>query len=241
MKEQLDLLWELQKIDLEIRSLKESQDGYPREIKRLDEKQKIEREKTQKEKEKVEELDKERRQKEGHLSLEQEKMKRTEGRMFEVKTNKEYQALLTEIENLKGASVREEEEVLQLLEEIDDLKKSLSKREKETAAALARIEGDKKALLEKMTHDGDVLKKQTKRREIVAKQLESNLYQLYSILSEKRQGLGVVRVRQETCQGCFVNVPPQMFIEVQKNNALVRCPNCNRILYWETDRGEATK
>jgi len=241
LKEQLDLLWELQKIDIEIRSLKESQDGYPKEIKRLDEKQEIEREKTHKEKEKVEELDKERRQKEGHLSLEQEKMKRTEGKMFEVKTNKEYQALLTEIENLKGASVREEEEILQLLEEIDDLKKSLSKREKETAAALARIEGDKKALLEKMTRDREVLKKQMKRREIVAKQLESNLYQLYNTLSEKRQGLGVVRVRQETCQGCFVNVPPQMFIEVQKNNALVRCPNCNRILYWEGDREEATK
>ena len=241
MKEQLDLLWELQKIDLEIRSLKESQDGYPKEIKRLDGKQEIEREKTHKEKEKVEELDKERRQKEGHLSLEQEKMKRTEGRMFEVKTNKEYQALLTEIENLKGTIVREEEEILQLLEEIDDLKKSLSKREKETAAALARIEGDKKALLEKMTRDREVLKKQMKRREIVAKQLESNLYQLYNTLSERRQGLGVVRVRQETCQGCFVNVPPQMFIEVQKNNALVRCPNCNRILYWEGERGEATK
>jgi hypothetical protein len=43
----------------------------------------------------------------------------------------------------------------------------------------------------------------------------------------------MVSARNETCQGCFVNVPPQMFIEVQKNNSLVRCPNCNRILYWD--------
>ena len=52
MKEQLDLLWELQKIDLELKSIKDSQEEYPREIKRLDEKQKIEKEKVQKEKRK---------------------------------------------------------------------------------------------------------------------------------------------------------------------------------------------
>ena len=233
MKEQLDLLWELQKIDLELRNLKEAQEGYPKEIKRLDEKQKLEREKIQKEKEKMEVLEKDRRHKEGQLSLEQEKVKKTEGRMFEVKTNKEYQALLTEIDTLKGASGREEEEILQLLEEIDELKKNLSKREKEIAATLAKIEGEKKALQEKMDRDQEALKKQMGRREAVAKQLQSNLYKLYNTLKEKRKGVGVVSVKQETCQGCFVNVPPQLFIEVQKNNAVVRCPNCNRILYWE--------
>lgn len=233
MKEQLDLLWELQKIDLELKNIKDSQEGYPKEIKRLDEKQKIEKEKIQKEKEKIELLEKDRRQKEGRLSLEQEKIKKTESRMFEVKTNKEYQALLTEIETLKGTISKEEEEVLQLLEEIDELKKTVSKREKEIGALLSKIEGEKKALQEKMAHDQEVLKKQIERRESVTKQLESNLHKLYNTLKEKRKGVGVVRVKQETCQGCFVNVPPQMFIEVQKNNALIRCPNCNRILYWE--------
>ncbi len=238
MKEQLDLLWELQKIDLQLKSLKESEEGYPKETKRLDEKQKVEKEKVQKERERVELLEKERRHKEGQLSLEQEKVKKTEGRMFEVKTNKEYQALLTEIDTLKGASSREEEEILQLLEEIDDLKKNLSKREKEIAATLAKIEGEKKALQEKMTCDQEALKKGGVRREAVTKRLESSLYNLYTPLRETRMGVGVVSVKQETCQGCFVNVPPQMFIEVQKNNALIRCPNCNRILYWEGN-GEA--
>ena len=78
-------------------------------------------------------MEKERRRKEGQLSLEQEKVKKTEGKMFDVKTNKEYQALLTEIDSLKGANSREEEEILQLLDEIDEVKKSLSKREKEIA------------------------------------------------------------------------------------------------------------
>ena len=233
MKEQLELLWELQKIDLTLKRIKEERDRFPKEMKKLDEKQNIEKEKVQKEKEKMESLEKERRQKEKNLNTEQEKIKRAEGRMFEVKTNKEYQALLTEIETIKEATSREEEEILQILEEIDELKKDLLKREKEVTTTLEKIEKEKKKIQEKMDQGDGLWKEQKERREILSKQLESGLFKLYNTLKEKRQGVGVVNVKDETCQGCFVNIPPQMFIEVQKYNTLIRCPNCNRILYWE--------
>lgn len=236
MKEQLELLWELQKIDLGLKSIKEERDRYPKEIKKLEEKQKIERERIQKEKEKVESLEKTRRQREGQLNVEQEKIKRAEGRMSEVKTNKEYQALLSEIDAVKEANGRMEEEILQVLDEIDELKKDLSKREKEVGVVLEKIEVERKKLQEKMTHDEKTWNEEMERREVLSKQIESKLFKLYNTLKEKRQGVGVVSAKNETCQGCFVNVPPQLFIEVQKNNALIRCPNCNRILYWEGDR-----
>jgi len=234
-KEQLELLWELQEIDLDLKHIKEERERYPKEIKKLDEKKNIEKEKMQKEKERIELLEKERRQKEGHLNLEQEKIKRAEGRMFEVKTNKEYQALLSEVDTIKEAISREEEEILKVLDEIDELKKSLSKREKEVAVVLEKVEAEKKIIQEKMVQDDEIWKKRMERKEVLTKQLESKLYKLYNTLKERRQGVGVVSVKHETCQGCFVNVPPQMFIEVQKNNALIRCPHCNRILYWEGD------
>jgi predicted nucleic acid-binding Zn-ribbon protein len=238
LKEQLELLWELQKIDLELKSIKEEKDRYPKEMKRLDEKQKIEKERIQKEREKIESLEKARRQKEGHLNLEQEKVKRAEGRMSEVKTNKEYQALLSEIDTIKEANNRMEEEVLQVMDEIDELKKDLSKREKEMGVTLDKIEGERKNLQEKMAHDEKAWNEQMERREVLSKQIESKLFKLYNTLKEKRQGVGVVGAKHETCQGCFVHVPPQMFIEVQKNNALIRCPNCNRILYWDRERNK---
>jgi uncharacterized protein len=238
LKEQLELLWELQKIDLELKSIKEEKDRYPKEIKKLDEKQKIEKERTQKEKEKIESLEKTRRQKEGHLNLEQEKIKRAEGRMSEVKTNKEYQALLSEIDAIKEANSRMEEEILQVMDEIDELKKDLSKREREMGGILEKIEGERIRLQEKMAHGEKAWNEQVERREILSKQIESKLVKLYNTLKEKRQGVGVVSVKSETCQGCFVNVPPQMFIEVQKNNVLIRCPHCNRILYWDGDRNK---
>jgi predicted nucleic acid-binding Zn-ribbon protein len=233
LKEQLELLWELQRIDLSLKNIKEARERYPKEIKKLEEKQNTEKERIQKEKEKIELLEKERKQREGRLNLEQDKIKRVEGKMFEVKTNKEYQALLNEIDTLKRACSREEEEILQVLDEIDELKKDLSKREKEMGITLGKIEVERKGLQKRMAEDDAIWKREMERREVVSKQLESQLSRLYSALKEKREGLGVVTVRNETCQGCFVNVPPQMFIEVQKNNALIRCPNCNRILYWE--------
>lgn len=236
MREQLKLLWELQKIDLELKGIKEEKDRYPKEIKKLDEKQKIEKERIQKEREKIESLEKTRRQKEGHLSTEQEKIKRAEGRMSEVKTNKEYQALLSEIDAIKEANSRIEEEILQVMDEIDELKKDLSKREKEVGSTLEKIEGERKKLQEKTAQGEKAWSERGERRELLSKQIESKLVKLYSTLKEKRQGVGVVSVKNETCQGCFLNVPPQMFIEVQKNNALVRCPHCNRILYWDGDR-----
>lgn len=233
MRDQLELLWELQKIDLDLKNIKEKRERYPRELNTLDEKMSIERERLQAEKGKVDLLEKERREKERQLSVSQEKIKKTEARMSEVKTNKEYQALLTEIETIKGASGREEEEILQVLEEIDELKKNLSKREKEVATVVEKIEAEKKMIQDRMAQDEVAWKEQVERREVLSKQIESKLNKLYDTLKDKRQGVGMVNVRQETCQGCFVHIPPQMFIEVQKNNEIIRCPNCNRILYFK--------
>jgi predicted nucleic acid-binding Zn-ribbon protein len=233
LKEQLDRLWELQKIDLELKDIQEKRNRYPKELKKLDEKKKIEQERILKEKEKVESLEKVRRQKEGELSLELEKIKRVEGRMSEVKTNKEYQALLTEIDTMKGANSKIEEEILQIMDEIDELRKDLSKREKEIKTDLDKIEAERTSLQEKMGQDEKTWNEQMKEREVVSKQIESKLLKLYQTLKEKRQEIGVVSAKNETCQGCFVNIPPQMYIEIQKNKTLIRCPNCNRILYWE--------
>jgi predicted nucleic acid-binding Zn-ribbon protein len=233
LRKQLELLWELQRIDLALRDMMEDRERYPKEMKRMDEKGKIEKDRVQKERDKIESLEKERRQKEHHLIAEQDKIKRTESRMFEVKTNKEYQAVLSEIEGIKEGNSREEEEILRLMDEIDETKKNLTRWEKEAAVTLDKIEAERKVIQGKITRDDAGCKKQMERREVLAKQIEARLFKLYDTLKEKRRGLGVVIVKNETCQGCFLNIPPQMYIEVQKNNTLIQCPNCNRILYWD--------
>jgi predicted nucleic acid-binding Zn-ribbon protein len=70
-------------------------------------------------------------------------------------------------------------------------------------------------------------------REEVLQELAPEHVERYNTLKKKRNGIAIVLVKNEGCQGCYVNIPPQMYNEVQKYKEIILCPNCNRILYWE--------
>lgn len=234
MEKQILLLRELQEAELKIRELKGDQERYPHKIKNLDERLASEKETALQEKERLQILERERRQKEGELNQEGERTKKTKGRLFEVKTNKEYQALLHEIELMEKSTDIKEDEVLAILEEIDQLRGSVSEREgalvtveKETRAEISQIE-------EKLAHLVEEIAIMEKRREDIIKTLEPELMKAYETLKGRR-GTALAAVKRGVCQGCYVNIPPQMFNEVRRNEMLIRCPNCSRFLFWEND------
>ena len=57
----------------------------------------------------------------------------------------------------------------------------------------------------------------------------------YNILLERRGGVAVVNVKNGVCLGCFMNIPPQLFIEVTKNEQFITCPSCNRIFCYSEE------
>jgi predicted nucleic acid-binding Zn-ribbon protein len=232
LNEQLRLLRELQDVDLELKAIEADKERYPIEIRNLDEKLASEKEMLKERREKNELLEKERRQKEGDLELEQERMKRAQSKLYEVKTNKEYQALLTEIETLKEISSQREIEILEIMDEIDDVKKEYAKMEKELLEMEKKIGAEKKNLEENLGKVDGLLASKKRKRTMVAKKLRPELMTFYQTLREKRR-TAVVPARFGACQGCNMKIPPQMFNEVQKNEAIIVCPSCNRILYWE--------
>ena len=232
MNEQLRLLRELQDVDIELKAIEGDKERYPIEIRNLDEKLASEKEMLRERREKNELLEKERRQKEGDLELEQERMKRAQSKLYEVKTNKEYQALLTEIETLKEISSQREIEILEIMDEIDDVKKEYAKMEKELLEMEKKIGAEKKNLEENLGKVDGLLASKKRKRTMVAKKLRPELMTFYQTLREKRR-TAVVPARFGACQGCNMKIPPQMFNEVQKSEAIIVCPSCNRILYWE--------
>ncbi len=188
--------------------------------------------KIDKEKEIIEELEKERHKKEKELEGEKDKIKKLEVKLYDVKTNKEYQALLKEIESAKEANDRTEEDVLVLMDKVEDLRKDYQSSEIE----LKKLEKEsevEKAAIEKETHSMDqVIAKLTTERDNLLSIVSENLRTIYNILREKRGGLAVTNVRNGVCLGCNMNIPPQLFIEVTKNKRLIQCPSCNRILFF---------
>lgn len=232
LNEQLRLLRELQDVDLELKAIEADKERYPMEIKNLDEKLASEKEMFKKREERIELLEKERRQKEGDLELEQERMRKAQSKLYDVKTNKEYQALLVEIETLKEINSQREIEILEIMDEIDELKREYGRMQKELQEMEERIGAEKKQLEESLGKvDGALASKKRKRR-MVTKKLSTELIALYQTLKEKRR-TAVVPARFGACQGCNMKIPPQMFNEVQKSEAIIVCPSCNRILYWE--------
>jgi len=238
VKKQLQLLWKLQTLELHIEEAQKDKATYPLELERLQGLLRAQEEKQAEEQRRIEELEKERVTMEGELELENERIKRSQLKLLEIKTNKEYQALLHEIEGGKERNGQREEEVIGMLEEIDRLKADYASTVERAQTERAEIEKEAAAIKEQMaTTEHDIAHGQQTREEVVA-ELDPELLKRYTTLKERRNGIAVVMVKNEGCQGCYVNIPPQLYNEVQKNKEIILCPNCNRILYWENTESD---
>jgi len=232
VEQELETLFEAQKLESMIMEGEQKLLQAPRRLKQMEDELGAVREKIEREKEIIEELEKERRKKEKELEVEKDKIKKLEVRLYDVKTNKEYQALLKEIESAKEANDRTEEDVLVLMDKVEDLKKDfegstvqLKKLEKESEIERVAIEKETRSM-------DEVIAKLTTERDNLLSVVSENLRTIYGILREKRGGVAVTNVKHGVCLGCNMNIPPQLFIEVTKNKQLIQCPSCNRILFF---------
>ncbi len=123
MEQELNTIYEAQKIDLKIIERERVLLSTPQKIKEMDDELNAARMKVEKEKEIIEELEKERKKKEKELELDKDKIRKLEAKLHEIKTNKEYQAFLKEIEAAKAANDRTEEDILVLMDKVEDIKK----------------------------------------------------------------------------------------------------------------------
>ena len=241
MREQLEKLIALQTIDLRVSEMEREKSQIPQSITSLEEALKKEEEKFLAEKAELEKLLKERRQKEKDLEEEVNRVKKAEGRVLEIKTNKEYQAVLKEIAGAKKLNRQREEEILEILEKFEEAQRRIARGEKE-------LEGKRKETLRQLTElkqkeasfeqkmAGEVRQRKEKEKEI-----SRELLGRYRMLADKRQGIAVARVSQGACQACHMNLRPQLYIELQRQETMIVCPNCSRIIFWENGSTKAEK
>lgn len=233
MKKELEILIKLQAVDLEIYRSERFHREYPEKVKKLGKIVEEENKKFNQVKERLEGLQRERRQKEKDLEVEVERIKKAEEKLSSSKTNKEYQAAMKEIEAAKKVNSEKEDEILLLMEEIDALQGELKKKGGELEVRLRECEKERKGLEEEIQKYGVVSQEKKVLREELVRGLELNLLRQYLMVKEKRNGIAVVPVKNGTCSGCSMNIPPQVFNEVLTNESIISCPSCNRILYVE--------
>lgn len=239
MRAQLERLVALQIVDLKIQEMERVKEEIPQRIASLEEEFRKEEESVQAERTELEKLQKERPQKEKDLEEEIDRVKKAEARVFEIKTNKEYQAVLKEIDNAKKLNRQREEEILGILERLEDMQNHLGKGEKSLEARRREYQRQVAELKQKAASFNEEMAGEVRQREKQEKAIPQDLLSKYHMLLEKRQGVAVARVINGACQACNMNLRPQLYIELQKQDTLIACPNCNRILFWENGSGKA--
>ncbi len=176
-------------------------------------------------------LAKERREREKDLEEEAGHQRKKQGRLFEIKTNVEYSAVLKELEQLKEKISGLETRILELMDEQEQAAKRVAEAEAASRASEAVARRDREAREKDLAQLQTQLAGLQKVRKQTGGRVDRELYQTYARLMKIREGTAVVPVREGSCTGCFVALPPQTCNEVRANDRRITCPHCERILY----------
>lgn len=177
------------------------------------------------------ELKKTYRMREADFEASQERIKKRNIQLHSVKSNKDYQAILKEIEEIKAAASAMEDEMLKALDDIEAAEAGLAEIEKQYADRKAVIEREKRELEEKAAAEREKIQQLQVRIREIADQLDPKLKKRYYNIKTKSGGIAIVPVNGGICKGCHLNIPPQLYNELHKENELRLCPHCYRIIY----------
>ena len=227
----LDKLLELQKLDLTIARLDAQAQAIPRAIDALEGRLAKAREALGAAKAKAELLNKDRRGKERELDEATQNTKKKQARLFEIKTNEEYSAVLKEIEALKTKSSSLETAILEQMEQGDAAAKLVAEAERAFGSAQAELQKERQEKETQLAALQKELASLRGARKGQASRVDGELLRQYTRLMKTRD-VAVVMVTDGSCQGCGMTLTPQMYTEVKRNDRMFVCSSCNRILHF---------
>ena len=231
LKKKFDVLLKLQENEMESATVQSRLDKLPGQMAALDAKAKGSEKIVSDVSERLRELQQMFRAQESETKSVQSSIAKSEEKLRAVKTNKEYQSSLKEIEDLAASLSAIEDRMLACLEEIDEIEASLSEKKGELQRILRDIEGEK----EHIRQSADGIQQRIDglvdaRRHIIAA-TDSELLKLYEIVKKNIGSTAIALVKSAVCMGCHVNLPPQMFNELLRFDKVFYCPHCERLIY----------
>jgi len=240
MEEQIRQLVYLQQIDNDIQQVKVQTEEAPRRLAGID----LELQSAQQTYEtflnELAEVKKQRRGLEKEVEQIDQKVKKSRTKLMEVKNNKEYKAMLTEIDELNKNKGSQEDALLELMEQMEAL--TLKVREQKKVLDLKVAAG--KTQKEEWEKAGEGYARELARleedRKKAAGRVENSHLQQYEFLRDRLQGLALAEVRNAACRSCHMQIPHQLYNEIQRCDRIINCPNCLRILFY-SGKPEAAK
>lgn len=232
MEEQIACLVKIQEVDIQIDEITRQKDVFPKKIIALKSELKEITNAIESLHKTLSDNEKERRALAGQIELENERIERIEGKLPNIKTNKEYQALGKEIDNMRKEINRCEERSIALLEEEETLKVDIKEKEAKLPQVEEEINLKIAGYEREISQFDERLETFLRDKREFATHVPKQYMTTYERIKSRRDGIAVVATINEVCQGCFMNIPPQLFNLIRKSDEIHTCPQCNRILYW---------
>ncbi|MDA3902159.1 MAG: C4-type zinc ribbon domain-containing protein [Desulfuromusa sp.] len=235
MKNKMNLLRDLQEIDQEISAIETTRHGYRSELDAFEADVVRVQEMLDQLNQEVAQLQQTEAELQQGLLKEQDNVRRVEARLPEIQTQKEYVAVLKEIDIAKKSNKDVEEQMRAQLQEISVLEEDIAEKEGELKAIQEKSEARGAELKQLLTESEAMLLKRTQTRESVAAALPASLLRKYHTLFKRRGGMALALASNGACLGCNMQLPPQQYNKLLEVAEIQNCPHCNRILYVEVD------
>ncbi len=235
MQKQIELLMKLQDIDYFIGELERSKDYLPDMIENLKKEITEVQETLENHKKRLTEAKLEQRSLETETAANYEALEKYQHQMLSIKTNKEYDALMQEIDKCKETIALSEDKTLLLMDEINELTEKID----EYTAKVEDITANNSLQLEQLQTQIDAVgeKMQVKddERKNVLVRIPKPLMSAYERIRKGRGGDVVVPVKRRSCGACYKQLEPHVVQEIRKADKIITCDSCGRILYWAGD------
>jgi uncharacterized protein len=177
------------------------------------------------------ELANRRRTLEGEVDLSRSKLSRLKDQLMAVKTNKEYTAMLHEIQAAEGQIRSEEDKILEIMEEIEAKENELKGEEQEMHKKVAELQAGIRNANESNPQLEADLEKLRQQKVQMESGIGSDLLSRYRRIADARKGVALAEAKDELCSACHVRIRPQLYADLLRTNSIQSCDSCSRILF----------
>ncbi len=161
------------------------------------------------------------------------KIEKRKNQLLQLENQKEYHAMMREMDALEKTNRMREEEKVAIIEELKQQKDILANTQEEMNRLESEIKANKTSLNKELANIQKKLKGLRTKSEELCKNISAQLLEQYNFIKKKLSHPVVASISDAICDACHIKIPLQTYIEVQKGEFITTCPNCQRIVYWK--------
>lgn len=226
-------LIKLQRLDIDIRNTSVLLEDIPHQIEEIEQKSIESLQIVQDAKDRLSDNQKTRRTLESGLQDTKENIAKFKRQLNEVKTNREYKALLKEVEDTNARMDSLEEQIITEMLSADDIEKEIKSAIQKADEIQADLAKKKEKILQEKSDADKILDNLEKEKEELLPKIPADQMKLYKQISSQKNGIVLSPVTDEFCTMCHMRVRPQMVNELIAGREIITCENCGRILHYK--------